>query len=216
MAKSTVQLFQNKPSHRLVFILAVAGLALLMFGVGYGLGQLKPEPEDQAKMDGNPGGEMLPPAPTTQAAKSAGNLADLLPGLEAKVVANPNNINLRVLLGQTYSELGQWDKAIEELRTAHRTAPKDARITILLATALMNGGGAEKDMREAYKLLGEAVRLKPEVAPMARLYQGDILVKLGDQRGALKVWKDYLGKMPAGDPQRTLFEDKIAQTSTKP
>ena len=213
MAKSTVQLFQNKPSHRLVFILALVGLALLMFGVGYGLGQLKPEPASQAKMGGNPGGEMPPPASPEQAPKSAGNLADLLPGLEAKVAANPDNMNLRVLLGQTYSELGQWDKAIEELRTAHRTAPKDARITILLATALMNGGGAEKDMRESYKLLGEAVRIKPEVAPMARLYQGDILMKLGEEKHALKVWKDYLGKMPADDPRRKLFENQIAQAS---
>jgi cytochrome c-type biogenesis protein CcmH/NrfG len=212
MAKSTVQLFQTKPSHRLVFILAVAGLALLMFGIGYGLGQLKPEPANQAMTGGNPNGEMPPPATPDQAPKSAGNLADLLPVLEAKVAADPKNVDQRVLLGQTYAELGQRDKAVKELRTAHRAAPKDARIAIVLAATLMNGGTPD-ELRESYKLLGEAVSRKPEVAPMARLYQGDILVKLGDSRGALKVWKDYLQKMPAGDPQRTLFENKIAQAS---
>ena len=207
MAKSTVQLFQARPSGRLTLILSIAGVALVMFGIGYGVAHLQPVAETAAGADQNAAA-----APSQAAPMKAGNLADLLPGLEAKVAANPNDVEQRVLLGQTYGELGQRDKAIKELRTAHRAAPQDARITILLATALMDGG-PQSDLRESYKLLGEAVSNKPEVAPMARLYQGDILMKLGDNRGALKVWKEYLGKMPAGDPRRTLFEDKIAQAS---
>ena len=207
MAKSTVQLFQAKPSGRLTLILSIAGVALVMFGIGYGVAHLQPVAETAAGADQNAAA-----APSQAAPMKAGNLADLLPGLEAKVAANPNDVEQRVLLGQTYGELGQRDKAIKELRTAHRAAPQDARITILLATALMDGG-PQSDLRESYKLLGEAVSNKPEVAPMARLYQGDILMKLGDNRGALKVWKDYLGKLPADDPRRTMFEDKIAQAS---
>ncbi len=203
-----MQLFPTKPSHRLTFMLVAVGVVLVMFGVGYGLGQI--HPDDAAKSGGNPGDETAPPA--AQPAPSAGNLADLFPGLEAKVAANPDNIDQRVLLGQTYAELGQRDKAIKELHTAYRAAPQDARIAIVLATALMNDG-TPAELRESFKLLGEAVGRKPEVAPMARLYQGDILTKLGDEQGALRIWKDYLRKMPAGDPQRTLFEDKIAQAS---
>lgn len=207
MAKSTVQLFQAKPSRRLTLILSVAGVALVMFGIGYGVAHLQPGAAPTAGTSQN---AATPPPQATP--MNAGNLADLLPGLEAKVAANPNDVNQRVLLAQTYGELGQRDKGIKEMRTAHRAAPQDARITILLATALMDGG-PQSDLRESYKLLGEAVSRKPEVAPMARLYQGDILMKLGDNRGALKVWKEYLGKMPAGDPRRAMFEDKIAQAS---
>lgn len=210
MAKSTMQLFQTRPSRRLTLMLSVAGVALVMFGIGYGVAHLQPGAESADGADRN---AVTPPSPA--APVNAGNLADLLPGLEAKVAANPNDVEQRVLLGQTYGELGQRDKAIKELRTAHRAAPQDARVTILLATALMDGG-PQSDLRESYKLLGEAVSRKPEVAPMARLYQGDILVKLGDSKGALKVWKEYLGRMPAGDPRRALFEDKIAQASSKP
>jgi len=208
MAKPTVQLFQARPSRRLTLMLSVAGVALVMFGIGYGVAHLQPVAETTAGASQN----AEAPAPSQAKPMSAGNLADLLPGLEAKVAANPNDVDQRVLLAQTYGELGQRDKGIKELRTAHRAAPQDARITILLATALMDGG-PQSDLRESYKLLGDAVSRKPEVAPMARLYQGDILMKLGDSRGALKVWKEYLGKMPAGDPRRTLFEDKIAQAS---
>lgn len=210
MAKSTMQLFQTRPSRRLTLMLSVAGVALVMFGIGYGVAHLQPGAESA---DGAGRNAVTRPSPA--APVNAGNLADLLPGLEAKVAANPNDVEQRVLLGQTYGELGQRDKAIKELRTAHRAAPQDARVTILLATALMDGG-PQSDLRESYKLLGEAVSRKPEVAPMARLYQGDILVKLGDSKGALKVWKEYLGRMAAGDPRRALFEDKIAQASSKP
>ena len=208
MAKSTVQLFRAKPSGRLTLILSIAGVALVMFGIGYGVAHFPPGAETASGASQN----AESPAPSPAAPMKAGNLADLLPGLEAKVAANPNDVDQRVLLAQTYGELGQRDKGVKEMRTAHRAAPQDARITILLATALMDGG-PQSDLRESYKLLGDAVSRKPEVAPMARLYQGDILMKLGDNRGALKVWKEYLGKMPAGDPRRTLFEDKIAQAS---
>ena len=211
MAKSTMQLFQTKPSRRLTLMLSAVGVALVMFGIGYGVAHLQPGAETAAGTSQN----AATPAPSQATPMNAGNLADLLPGLEAKVAANPNDVDQRVLLAQTYGELGQRDKGIKELRTAHRAAPQDARITILLATALMDGG-PQSDLRESYKLLGEAVSRKPEVAPMARLYQGDILTKLGDTRGALKVWKDYLGKMPADDPRRAMFEDKIAQVTVKP
>lgn len=207
MAKSTMQLFQTRPSRRLTLMLGAVGVALVMFGIGYGFARFQPGVETEAGTSRN---AETPPSPA--APMNAGNLADLLPGLEAKVAANPQDVDQRVLLAQTYGELGQHDKAVRELRTAHRAAPPDARIDILLATALMDGGAA-KDLRESYRLLDEAVGRKPEVAPMARLYQGDILTRLGDTRGALRVWKDYLGKMPAGDPRRTLFEDKIAQAS---
>jgi len=206
MARSTVQLFQTRPSRRLTVLLGAAAVVLAMFGIGYGVGRFQPATETTT--DNKPNVETPPPATSP----NAGNLADLLPGLEAKVAANPDNVDQRVLLAQTYGELGLRDKSIKELRTAHRAAPRDARITILLATALMDGG-APNDLRESYKLLGDAVSSKPEVAPMARLYQGDILMKLGDARGAVKVWKDYLGEMPTGDPRRAMFEDKIAQAS---
>lgn len=208
MARSTMQSFLTRPSRGLTVMLAAAGVALVMFGVGYGFARFQ---SGAGTMTGTNANVATPP-PSPATSTSAGNLADLLPGLEAKVATNPDNVDQRVLLAQTYGELGQRDKAIKELHTAHRAAPQEARITILLATALMDGG-VQSDLRESYKLLDAAVSRKPEVASMARLYQGDILMKLGDTRGALKVWKDYLGKMLPGDPRRTLFEDKIAQAS---
>lgn len=196
---------QSGASRRPVIIAGAAIAALALVGFGYAFGRFQPA-----------GGTQTEPsaAPMDAAASNAGNLADLLPGLEAKVAANPNDVDRRVLLGQTYGELGQHDKAIKELGIAHRVAPQDPRVTILLATALMEHG-EPGELRESYKLLDEAVKRKPAVAPMARLYQGDILARLGDTQGAVKVWKGYLKQMSAGDQRRSMFEEKIAQASAK-
>jgi cytochrome c-type biogenesis protein CcmH/NrfG len=37
-----------------------------------------------------------------------------------------------------------------------------------------------------------------------------VLVKLGDSQGAVRLWKDYVRTMPAGDQRRALFEQRIA------
>lgn len=97
----------------------------------------------------------------------------------------------------------------------HKQAPRDNPTTILLATSLMQRG-TPADLNKSYKLLENAVQVNPAVAPMARLYQGDIKLKLGDAAGAVKIWKAYIGKMSEGDPRRAMFEEKIAQRSAKP
>jgi cytochrome c-type biogenesis protein CcmH len=177
-------------------------LVAILFGVGFAFGWFPQKPESEA--------ESSPHASGASGAPAAASLGDLLPGLEAKVAANPQDIDQRMLLAQTYGELGQRDKSIKELRAVHKAAPNNTQATVLLGAALMQSD-AQKDLREAYKLLDEAVRVKAAVAPMARLYQGEILVKLGDSKGAAKIWRDYVKQMPAGDPRRGMFEERIAQ-----
>jgi len=190
--------------HRLQIGWGIAAVAVVLFGVGFYFGWFRP----QAESEGHG---------STQAIEnpSLSNLADLLPGLEAKVAANPKDVDLRLLLAQTYGEMGQREKAIKELRILRKSEPKNTQVVIFLATALLDSD-AKNDLQEAYKLLDEAVRLKPALLPMARLYQGDILVKLGDRPGAIKLWKAYLAQAPASDERRAMFEEKIAQASSQP
>lgn len=190
--------FRNR---RLMLGWAVAAVAAVLFGIGFSLGWFQPSA-------GPDGAE----SPHAQSSPAASNLADLLPGLEAKVAANPKDMELRLLLAQTYGELGQREQSIKEFRIVHKADPKNTQVIILLATALMEGD-SKNDWQEAYKLLDEAVRLKPAVLPMARLYQGDILVKLGDKPGAIKLWNTYLAQSPADDQRRAMFQERLAQVS---
>ncbi len=54
---------------------------------------------------------------------TAPDLGSLLGRLEDKVKAEPNNVSNRLLLAQTYNELGLADKALDEVRAAIKQFP---------------------------------------------------------------------------------------------
>lgn len=172
------------------------------FAVGYLAGDHTPAPDAAPAMPvTGPGGEAMD-------AKPLARLEDLLPGLEAKVAANPADHDRRLLLARTYLETGNRDKGIAALRALRRDAPQHTEATIVLANSLLNGP-AEKDWREALTVFDDVVRLRPAAASMARLYQGEARLKLGDRQGALRTWKDFVRTLPTGDAQRALFEERI-------
>ncbi len=184
-------------------VVAVAAIVLALFGGGYWLGNWRAAPPPDVSAFGDQ-------ADVSNA--TLASLADLLPGLEAKVKASPNDASQRSLLAQTYSELGQFDKSIEHLRVLRKQQPADMEHRILLAMSLM-ARGTPADLRESSQLLDEAARQKPEALVMVRLYQGEIRLKQGDARGAVKIWKDYLAQMTPTDPRRGMFEERIAQVA---
>lgn len=115
----------------------------------------------------------------------ASSLSGLVAGLEKKVAANPNNIDQQLLLAQTYNELESREKSVQLLRTLNKNTPNNPQVKITFATILMNSSDAQ-ELKEASKLFEEAIKLKPEVANMARLYQGEIKVKLENKAAPTK------------------------------
>jgi cytochrome c-type biogenesis protein CcmH/NrfG len=108
---------------------------------------------------------------------AAQSLGGLVAGLEKKVAANPGNIDQQLLLAQTYNELDNRDKSLKLLRSLNKQSPKNAQVKITLATILMKSED-KQELKEASQLFDEAIQLKPEVGSMARMYQGEIRVKL--------------------------------------
>jgi cytochrome c-type biogenesis protein CcmH/NrfG len=108
---------------------------------------------------------------------AAQSLGGLVAGLEKKVAANPENIDQQILLAQTYNELDNRDKSLKLLRTLNKQSPKNAQVKITLATILMKSED-KQELKEASQLFDEAIQLKPEAGSMARMYQGEIRVKL--------------------------------------
>ena len=189
---------------------AIAGVAALMFGAGYAIGWLRP-----AVSAGTEADAAFAAGVNEASGQPLASLADLLPGLEAKVAANPQDHSQRLLLAQTYVELGRHDKGIEQLRVLRKQNPADTESTILLATTLL-ARGSPADLGEADKLLEDTARNTPAVLSMVRLYQGEIRMKQGDRAGAIRIWKGYLAQMPANDPRRALYEERIAQADSRP
>lgn len=156
---------------------------------------------------------MQPPAAHEQT-QQAGNLSTLVTSLEKKVAANPDNLEQQLLLARTYQELGERDKGLKLLRKLHQRDSGNPELNLTLATVLM-AGSDKQELQESERLLEGAVSLNPQTTAMARLYQGDIQLKLGDRARALKIWKGYLARLPAGSEQRALFQERIKQASQR-
>ena len=72
---------------------------------------------------------------------------------------------------------------------------------------------AAVDLRKAIHLFEEGARRRPAVLHMARLHQGQILIKLGDRKRTIELWRDFITKLPAGDERREIIEVELAKTT---
>jgi cytochrome c-type biogenesis protein CcmH len=208
----------SRISQRTLTITGVTALVALVFALGYLLGN-KTTPKatvdtptsslPQSMMRGS-----FSKMPAAAEQPKVAGLGGLVAGLEKKVAANPENIDQQLLLARTYEELGERTKGLKLLRSLQQQNANNPDVKFTLAALLMTGSD-KQDLQEANQLFDEVSRQKAEFLSMARLHQGEIQVKLGNTPQAMKIWKGYLAKMPAGDDQRANFEERIAQNPTK-
>lgn len=156
------------------------------------------------------------PASTAKSAPqgqlTAPDLGSLLGRMEDKVKAEPGNINNRLLLAQTYHELGLSDKAISEARTAIEQHPDHARAKLVLGS-ILSKRKAENELNEAVKLL-KSLKTNPDVKQyLVEMYLGDAWIRLGDHESAVVNWKKALEGMPVSDNRRAAIEKGIAEIS---
>lgn len=143
------------------------------------------------------------------------SLTALLPRLQAKIVAEPDDAELQVLLARTYLELGQQKKGTELLGRIEQRFPQNLHLPFLQAKLLMKSTDTN-DLQKAVSLFEESVRRRPAAGYVARLYQGRTLIRLGKQQQAIDVWRDYIGTLPADDKRRLSLEaelEKVANAS---
>lgn len=105
------------------------------------------------------------------------SLGELVDGLEKKVAANPDNLDQQLLLAQTYKELGNREKGLSLLQSLNKRISNNSQVKFTLATMLMNGED-KNDLKQASQLFDEAIKLEPELASKAKLFQGEINVRL--------------------------------------
>ena len=152
--------------------------------------------------------------PAAGGSLQAPELGSLLGRLEDKVKAEPTNMANRLLLAQTYNELGLADKALSEARAARTQDPNHQRAKLVLASILSGRDNAE-GLNEAKGLLQElesASDIKPFLIAM---YLGDTHIRLGDHKAALNYWRQAVETMPATDNRRQTIEKRIQDLSAK-
>ncbi len=140
---------------------------------------------------------------------TAPDLGSLLGRLEDKVKAEPNNISNRLLLAQTYNELGLADKAIEGIRAAVKQFPDHSRAKLVLASILSNRKN-EAELKEAVGILKELRGDTNVKQYLVEMYLGNAWIRMGEHQSAMKSWKMALEGMPVSDNRRPKLEKGIA------
>lgn len=146
--------------------------------------------------------------PIGGAPQGAPGLDQLISGLEQKVKDDPKNVNKRILLAQTYNELGSREKALTELKIIQKDFPENKRARLVLASILSQSDNTE-EVDESLALLttlNNAIGIQPYLVEM---YRGDALIRKQDHAGALRHWKKALKDMPAADNRRPILEKRI-------
>jgi predicted negative regulator of RcsB-dependent stress response len=144
---------------------------------------------------------------------TAPGLESLVAGMEAKVAADPT-VNNRMLLAQTYNELGMQDKALTALRDLKKENPKNGRISLILSSILSRSNDEQK-IKESLSLLDGLSEDKTVQQYLVNMYKGDALIRKQDHKGALKHWKLALEDMPLADNRRAILEKRITDLSSK-
>lgn len=140
--------------------------------------------------------------------RAAPSLSTLLPGLEAKVAANPGDFSLRLLLAQTYVELEQYNKAIPVLNALRREAPKRPDIALLSVKAGLpsaNIASLRADLATLKSLNDSDVD-----AVDLWMVRGKVLTRLDERGPARDAWLKARSLLPAGDARATDIEMELA------
>lgn len=104
--------------------------------------------------------EMLAAQAAANPAPPGGQIEELLPALEEKLKANPNDAQGWILLGNSYLSMGNYEKAMPALARANELQPGDAELLTKLAeaTALSRGGDLSGEPTE---YLRQALQANP-------------------------------------------------------
>lgn len=200
--------------------LAVAFLALLPLSVmvlynmvgtprGMSFGPIAPAANASTPSGQSTGAST--PTPNAQADATAAQGMDLnkaADGLRARLDADPTDGEGWQLLGRTYMELQQFDKAAEALTKALELLPKSADLYAQHGEALGLAARPGLPPAKAEESLDEALKLDPN--HQNALWLKGVYRKVnGDPKQALRAWEALLVQLPEEGPMKAQLQQQI-------
>jgi cytochrome c-type biogenesis protein CcmH len=138
---------------------------------------------------------------------SAAELAAAVTRLEARVKAQPKDLDSRIMLGRALAALGRFDRAEDVLRHAVALAPDQPALHAELGEVMVMA--AQGTVTAA----AEAEFAKAPEDPRARFYEAEAAAQRGDVAGARRALQALLADAPADAPWRKFVEQGIAELS---
>lgn len=147
-----------------------------------------------------------------QGGSAGGNapmLESLVTGLESKVKADPGNVNNRLLLAQTYSELGRQDDALKMLEELRASNDGEPRVKLVSAMVLAKGENPQH-LQQALTLLSGLEEVPGAQVGQVYLQRGKVQKKMGQADKAKATWQQGLDRVPESDPVRKELQQALA------
>lgn len=149
-----------------------------------------------------------PAAPSEQAAAPGMDLNKAADGLKARLDSNPEDGEGWQLLGRTYMELQQFEKAAEALGKALPLLPKSADLYTQYGEALGLAARPGLPPAKAEESLDEALKLDPN--HQNALWLKGVYRKVnGDATQALKAWEALVVQLTDEGPMKAQLQQQI-------
>ena len=138
-------------------------------------------------------------------------ILDMVAGLEARLEANPDDVQGWLMLGRSTLTLERTEDAIAAYRRARELAPEEPEAITGLAEALLERalGVVTPEVRQLMFRLAELQSGDPR--PL--FYMGLADAQAGDYNAALERWRVLLEASPADAPWRAQIEPSIRQAA---
>jgi tetratricopeptide (TPR) repeat protein len=192
--------------------LAIAAIALLVFGVALGVGIVRytePEPMAAAAPPGARPLASLDP-PTTAAPPSAANAP--------RGPVTPEILTGMLEAARASLFAGRYGEAIAAYQAVLKRDPNNVDALThmgLIAAVAARGEHGPEMVERALGLFDRALKLSPDYPP-ALLYRGEVLYEAKkDTAGAIRSWERFVTVVPAGE-DRTRVERMIAEAKARP
>jgi cytochrome c-type biogenesis protein CcmH len=143
----------------------------------------------------------LDPEAATRQAPAPTTVEEAIAALEARLEAEPSDLEGWVLLGRSRRAQEQFAQAEAALERAHRLSPEDPEILIDYAEAKALAGPQRRIEGEALALLERARRIDPDNA-RARWLLGVAAMQADRPAEAAELWQGLFDEMPADVPAR--------------
>jgi cytochrome c-type biogenesis protein CcmH len=151
-------------------------------------------------------------AATPQAPETTPDQA--IAGLEARLKANPNDVEGWQLLGWAFFETGRYAEAATAYRKGADLSPNTAELWSALGEALALSSEKAEVPADAAVVFRKALSLNPK-DPRARYFLAVEKDVSGNPRGALDDWFALLADTPAGAPWEADLRRTIDQVATR-
>ncbi len=144
--------------------------------------------------------------PTQHSADTA-DIADMVERLAARMEETPDDFEGWVMLGRSYTVLGETEKAREAIDNAARLAPDNPDVLTLQARMIRaeNGG---KDDEATIAILRRVLDMAPD-NPEALWFLGNAEADAGNADDARRLLERLLVQIPDGNPERAVIQQRI-------